>query len=209
MTTMDNDDVRRRGQAARGLHLQRPSARAGWAWTPTTAPATRSSPGRRPRHRQGRRRLRPRASGCRCTSRATCWPATGRRPCYVDERCDEAQQAGAAVGLHRPARRRGRRPGRADRRGGRGRAGADHLRRRRRQRHPDVRRRRQRRAGARSPVPPGRPTTLHDTVFSTIPGSPAYPGQAESFRRDGQPARAGRCRGAGAERHPGRFRFSA
>jgi hypothetical protein len=31
----------------------------------------------------------------------------------------------------------------------------------------------------------GQPTTLHDSVFSTIPGSPAFVGKAESFRRDG------------------------
>jgi hypothetical protein len=31
----------------------------------------------------------------------------------------------------------------------------------------------------------GRPTTLHDSVFSTIPGAPAFVGKAESFRRDG------------------------
>lgn len=29
----------------------------------------------------------------------------------------------------------------------------------------------------------GQPTTLQDTVFSTIPGSPAYPGRARTFRR--------------------------
>ncbi len=29
----------------------------------------------------------------------------------------------------------------------------------------------------------GQPTTLQDTVFSTIPGSPAYPGVARTFRR--------------------------
>jgi hypothetical protein len=31
----------------------------------------------------------------------------------------------------------------------------------------------------------GRPTTLHDSIFSTIPGAPAFVGKAESFRRDG------------------------
>jgi hypothetical protein len=30
----------------------------------------------------------------------------------------------------------------------------------------------------------GKPTTLADTVFSTIPGTPAYPGRATLFRRD-------------------------
>lgn len=30
----------------------------------------------------------------------------------------------------------------------------------------------------------GQPTTLQDTVFSTIPGAPAYPGRARLFRRD-------------------------
>jgi hypothetical protein len=32
----------------------------------------------------------------------------------------------------------------------------------------------------------GAPTSLHDSVFSTIPGAPAYVGKAESFRRDGR-----------------------
>lgn len=31
----------------------------------------------------------------------------------------------------------------------------------------------------------GKATTLHDTVFSTIPGAPAYVGKAERFRRGG------------------------
>lgn len=33
--------------------------------------------------------------------------------------------------------------------------------------------------------PTGNPTTLHESIFSTIPGAPAYVGKAESFRRDG------------------------
>lgn len=32
----------------------------------------------------------------------------------------------------------------------------------------------------------GEPTTLVDTVFSTIPGAAAYPGKAEFFRRSGE-----------------------
>jgi hypothetical protein len=32
----------------------------------------------------------------------------------------------------------------------------------------------------------GNPTTLHDSIFSTIPGSPAYPGTASRFRREAQ-----------------------
>lgn len=31
----------------------------------------------------------------------------------------------------------------------------------------------------------GQPTTLQDTVFSTIPGAPAYPGRASLFQRPG------------------------
>ncbi len=31
----------------------------------------------------------------------------------------------------------------------------------------------------------GETTALHDTVFTTIPGSPAFPGKAERFRREG------------------------
>jgi hypothetical protein len=30
----------------------------------------------------------------------------------------------------------------------------------------------------------GKPTTMSETVFSTIPGSPAFPGKASVFRRD-------------------------
>lgn len=32
----------------------------------------------------------------------------------------------------------------------------------------------------------GKPTTLSDSVFSTIPGSPAYPGTASVYRRSGK-----------------------
>ena len=55
----------------------------------------------------------------------------------------------------------------------------------------------------------GRRTTLHDTVFSTIPGSPAYPGTASVYRR------AGRLLGrpdvdlTGHNAVQGAFRFSA
>ncbi|HVL85516.1 MAG TPA: DUF1326 domain-containing protein [Pseudonocardia sp.] len=55
----------------------------------------------------------------------------------------------------------------------------------------------------------GQPTTLSDTVFSTIPGSPAYPGTATVYRR------AGRLLGrpdvdiSGKNAVQGAFRFSA
>jgi hypothetical protein len=32
----------------------------------------------------------------------------------------------------------------------------------------------------------GQPTALHDTIFTTIPGSPAYVGKAELFRSNQQ-----------------------
>jgi len=55
----------------------------------------------------------------------------------------------------------------------------------------------------------GQATALHDSVFSTIPGSPAYVGKADSFRRNG--ARHGlpdvAVRGQNAIQ--GHFRFTA
>ena len=35
--------------------------------------------------------------------------------------------------------------------------------------------------GVRSASATGKETTLHDTVFTTIPGSPAYPGKASRY----------------------------
>jgi hypothetical protein len=52
-------------------------------------------------------------------------------------------------------------------------------------------------------------TALHDTVFSTIPGSPVYVGKADTYRRDG--ARHGLSDVAltGRNALQGHFRFSA
>jgi hypothetical protein len=55
----------------------------------------------------------------------------------------------------------------------------------------------------------GRPTTLHDSVFSTIPGSPAYVGKAESFRRDGSRHGLPDVAVTGLNAIQGSFRFSA
>ncbi len=55
----------------------------------------------------------------------------------------------------------------------------------------------------------GQPTTLQDTVFSTIPGSPAYPGRATSFRRTGKPYGLADVDEAGKNAVQGHFRFSA
>ena len=54
-----------------------------------------------------------------------------------------------------------------------------------------------------------RPTTLHDTVFSTIPGSPAYVGKAARFRRNSSEYG---LRNVDLENHnaiQGHFRFEA
>ena len=54
----------------------------------------------------------------------------------------------------------------------------------------------------------GQVTTLNDTVFSTIPGAPAYPGTASSFRRKGAPGLAD-VDVSGRNALQGMFRFSA
>jgi hypothetical protein len=55
----------------------------------------------------------------------------------------------------------------------------------------------------------GQPTTLHDSVFSTIPGAPAYVGKAESFRRDGSRHGLPDVAVTGQNAIQGLFRFSA
>jgi hypothetical protein len=55
----------------------------------------------------------------------------------------------------------------------------------------------------------GEPTTLHDSVFSTIPGAPAYVGKAESFRRDGSRHGLPDVAVTGQNAIQGLFRFSA
>ena len=55
----------------------------------------------------------------------------------------------------------------------------------------------------------GMPTSLHDSVFSTIPGSPAYLGKAESFRRDGSRHGLPDVSVQGQNAVQGSFRFSA
>jgi hypothetical protein len=55
----------------------------------------------------------------------------------------------------------------------------------------------------------GQPTSLHDTVFSTIPGSPAYVGKAESFRRDGSRHGLPDVAVTGQNAIQGSFRFAA
>ena len=79
----DNNDLRRGGQAARGVHLQHPVPVLGGRG-PRRGRHLRFHPRlvRRPRDRAGRWTSRTAASACRSTSRATCWPATGRPPCW-------------------------------------------------------------------------------------------------------------------------------
>jgi hypothetical protein len=55
----------------------------------------------------------------------------------------------------------------------------------------------------------GRPTTLQDTVFSTIPGSPAYPGTASVYRQSGRKLGGPDIDLSGHNAIQGAFRFSA
>lgn len=55
----------------------------------------------------------------------------------------------------------------------------------------------------------GKPTTLSDTVFSTIPGSPAYPGTASVYRRAGRLLGRSDVDLSGFNAVQGSFRFSA
>jgi hypothetical protein len=52
-------------------------------------------------------------------------------------------------------------------------------------------------------------TALHDTVFSTIPGSPVYVGKAEQYRRDGSRHGLRDVATEGKNALQGHFRFSA
>jgi hypothetical protein len=52
-------------------------------------------------------------------------------------------------------------------------------------------------------------TSLHDSVFTTIPGSPAFLGKAESFRRDGRRHGLPDVSVMGQNSVQGSFRFSA
>jgi hypothetical protein len=55
----------------------------------------------------------------------------------------------------------------------------------------------------------GNPTTLADTVFSTIPGSPAYPGTASTFRRSESRHGLSDVDVSGRNAIQGAFRFAA
>jgi hypothetical protein len=52
-------------------------------------------------------------------------------------------------------------------------------------------------------------TALHDTIFSTIPGSPVYAGKAEVYRRDGERHGMRDVEIEGRNALQGHFRFSA
>jgi hypothetical protein len=54
----------------------------------------------------------------------------------------------------------------------------------------------------------GETTALHDTVFSTIPGSPAFPGKAERFRRSGAQHGLSDVDVSGQNAVQGSFRFT-
>lgn len=55
----------------------------------------------------------------------------------------------------------------------------------------------------------GKPTVMHETVFSTIPGSPAYVGKSEFFRRDERDHGLANVNISGHNAIQGSFRFSA
>ena len=55
----------------------------------------------------------------------------------------------------------------------------------------------------------GQPTTLQDTVFSTIPGSPAYPGRATTFKRRASAYGMADVEESGKNAVQGDFHFSA
>jgi hypothetical protein len=55
----------------------------------------------------------------------------------------------------------------------------------------------------------GLATALHDTVFSTIPGSPVYAGKAETYRRDGSRHGLNDVAISGRNALQGHFRLSA
>jgi hypothetical protein len=55
----------------------------------------------------------------------------------------------------------------------------------------------------------GRPTTLHESIFSTIPGAPAFVGKAENFRRDGSRHGLPDVAVSGQNAIQGSFRFTA
>jgi hypothetical protein len=55
----------------------------------------------------------------------------------------------------------------------------------------------------------GAATALHDTIFSTIPGSPVYAGKAELYRRDGARHGMKDIRIEGRNALQGHFRFAA
>ncbi len=54
----------------------------------------------------------------------------------------------------------------------------------------------------------GETTALHDTVFTTIPGSPAYPGKADVFRRHGSSYGLSDVDISGRNAIQGTFRFA-
>jgi hypothetical protein len=54
----------------------------------------------------------------------------------------------------------------------------------------------------------GQPTTLQDTVFSTIPGAPAFPGRATTFRRSASAHGMADVEVSGKNAVQGTFRFS-
>jgi hypothetical protein len=55
----------------------------------------------------------------------------------------------------------------------------------------------------------GKPTVMHETVFSTIPGSPAYVGKSEYFRRNERDHGLADIDISGHNAIQGEFRFSA
>ena len=204
-----NDDLRHRGQAARGLYVQHavPVLGGGGSRRRRHLRLDLGLDGR-PRNGAGRRRIRPLhlrvgAHPGQRPGRQLEGGGARRRP------VQRGPAGGAAQRVHRTARRRGGRPGRADRRGGGGRAGADHLRRRRGQGlHQD----RGRGGGAAGALPglqrdadlAARLGVLHHPRLARLRGQGR---DLPPRRQPARPARRRRCTGQNAIQ--GSFRFAA
>ena len=57
--------------------------------------------------------------------------------------------------------------------------------------------------------PGGKPTTLVDSIYSTIPGSPVFAAKADHFERDGDPYGLPNVKVTGHNALQGHFHFAA
>ena len=172
--------LRDRGPAARGLHLQRPLPVLGRRGPRLQDLRHDDRLGHREGLDRGRRRRRPDDRGLGPHPRATSsTPKSWKAVVFVDERATR-RAAGRRCSSSSPASSAARVADLAglDRRGRRGRARADHVHRRGRQ--GPARRSATIVDADMAPFvgATGNPTTLAETVFSTIPGSPVYASKA-------------------------------